>query len=235
MTDFMLITCEHGGNTVPAAYRSLFRGQAALLRTHRGFDRGALLMAGELAAAFRAPLVSATVTRLLVDLNRSVGHPRLHGERVRALPPAAREAILAAHYRPYRSQVEALAARAIARGRRVVHIASHSFTPELDGKLRSADVGLLYDPGRAGEVRLCAHWKAAFARADPQLRVRRNYPYAGKDDGLLPHLRSRFAPAAYVGIEIELNQSFCTGAPRRFAHLRHTVIDTLRAALAAER
>ena len=40
----------------------------------------------------------------------------------------------------------------MARGRRVIHISSHSFTPELDGKVRSADVGLLYHPGRHGEA-----------------------------------------------------------------------------------
>ena len=38
----------------------------------------------------------------------------------------------------------------MSRGRRVIHISSHSFTPELNGKVRRADVGLLYDPGSPG-------------------------------------------------------------------------------------
>ena len=34
----------------------------------------------------------------------------------------------------------------------MIHVSSHSFTPELDGKVRRADVGLLYDPAPRGEV-----------------------------------------------------------------------------------
>ncbi len=90
----------------------------------------------------------------------------------------------------------------------MIHISSHSFTPELNGKVRRADVGLLYDPGRRGEAELCARWKAvARGNRAPELRVRRNYPYAGKGDGLTSHLRRRFPRGAYVGIELEVNQS----------------------------
>ena len=72
-----VITCEHGGNRIPAPYRDLFHTHQALLDSHRGYDPGALIMARALATAFAAPLVTSTVSRLLVDLNRSVGHPRL--------------------------------------------------------------------------------------------------------------------------------------------------------------
>ena len=74
----LVITCEHGGNRIPVPYRDLFRGQQRQLASHRGYDPGALVMGRALAAAFAAPLVVSTVSRLLVDLNRSVGHPRLH-------------------------------------------------------------------------------------------------------------------------------------------------------------
>ena len=109
-------------------------------------------MARELAAAFKAPLVASTITRLVVDLNRSIGHPRLHGEGVRKLPRAERDSILREHYLPYRTEAEGLIHKAIARGRRVVHVSSHSFTPELHGKVRAADVGLLYDPARPDDT-----------------------------------------------------------------------------------
>lgn len=227
------MTCEHGGNRVPPLYRRLFRGLRGPLQTHLGYDSGALLMARELSAAFKAPLVASLVTRLLVDLNRSVGHPRLHGEPVRNLSREERERILVDHYLPYRRQAENLVGKAIARGRRVIHVSSHSFTPALNGKVRAADVGLLYDPTRAGEVRLCARWKAALERAAPQLRVRRNYPYAGNDDGFMPYLRSRYRRAAYTGIEIEINQAIVIGAPRRWIALRAAIIETLRVALAS--
>jgi len=71
--DAFIITCEHGGNRIPASYRQLFRGQRALLDSHRGYDPGALVMATTLAGTFRAPLVASTTSRLLIDLNRSMG------------------------------------------------------------------------------------------------------------------------------------------------------------------
>jgi predicted N-formylglutamate amidohydrolase len=231
--DSFLVTCEHGGNRIPAPYRSLFAGHAALLGTHRGYDPGALIMAKELAKALHAPLVTSTISRLLIDLNRSIGHPQLFSAATRGAPSSLRERIVEQHYLPYRAQVEKLVRRSVSRGRRVVHISSHSFTPELYGKVRRADVGLLYHPGRSGEVRLCERWKATLATMAPGLRVRRNYPYAGKGDGLTSYLRMRFSPAAYVGIELEINQRIVHAAGRRWTALRDVLIESLHAAHAA--
>jgi predicted N-formylglutamate amidohydrolase len=228
-----LVTCEHGGNRIPAPYRSLFYEHLALLATHRGYDPGALVMARTLARAFRAPLVSSTLSRLLVDLNRSIGHPRLFSAATRGTDTSLRAKIVEQYYLPYRTQVEEIVAQSVARGRRVIHISSHSFTPELDGIARHADVGLLYDPGRRGEVALCARWKASLAERAPEVRVRRNYPYAGKGDGLTLHLRRRFSPGAYVGIELEVNQSIVFAAGRHWIALRRALVDSLRAACTA--
>lgn len=208
----------------------MFRGRRALLDSHRGYDPGALVMAKALARAFKAPLVTSTVSRLLVDLNRSIGHPQLFSAATRSIPAELRAKILERHYRPYRAEVERRVRQSVSRGRRVIHISSHSFTPELDGKVRLADVGLLYHPGRHGETELCAHWKDSLAAFAPELRVRRNYPYAGKGDGLTSHLRLRFPPRSYVGIELEINQRTVLAAGRRWTMLRHALIDSLRAA-----
>jgi predicted N-formylglutamate amidohydrolase len=226
----LVITCEHGGNHIPAAYRQLFEGQEATLHSHRGFDAGALKMAETLAEAFGAPLVSATVSRLLVDLNRSTHNPTLHAEVVRRLPATQRQEILARFYQPYRSRAEQAIRQAIADHGAVIHLSSHSFTPELDGRLRKADIGLLYDPRRPGEAALCRHWKAALAVAAPQLTVRRNYPYAGKGDGLTAWLRRCLGPDVYVGVELEINQKHVT-ADGDCPALRHEIVESLREAL----
>jgi predicted N-formylglutamate amidohydrolase len=233
--DAFVVTCEHGGNRVPAAYRAMFDGMEALLATHRGYDPGALLMAQRLATDLEAPLEISTVSRLVVDLNRSPGHPHLFSPATRAAPAEVRREIMARHYLPYRERVERRVGDAIRRGRRAVHISSHSFTPELDGHVRQADIGLLYHPGRAGEVRLCAHWKSALAALAPDLRVRRNYPYAGKGDGLTQHLRRRFPADAYVGIELEVNQRISLEPAARWAGVRTLLSLSLRSALAATR
>lgn len=232
MRAVFLFTCEHGGNRIPARYRALFAGQRALLDSHRGFDPGALVTAKALAKAFDAPLVAATVSRLLVDLNRSLGHRHVFSAMTRAAPTALRARIVDEHYRPHRTEVERLVRGSVARGQRVIHIASHSFTPVLDGMVRTADVGLLYDPRRRPESALCARWKDALAVHAPALRVRRNYPYAGKGDGLTSYLRTRFGPADYVGVELEVNQRIVAAGAPRFPALCRALTETLRFATA---
>lgn len=211
-------------------YERFFRGWRRILNTHRGYDRGALVMARQLAGVLDAPLVWSTVSRLLIDLNRSLDHHHVWSDATRDLPPAMQQRIVRRHYAPYRQRVAAIIQDAITAGRRVLHLSSHSFTPVLNGAVRVADVGLLYDPARSREAAFASRWKSAFAVA-AHLRVRRNYPYAGKNDGLTSSLRRRFPPERYVGIEIELNQAFVDSDPRRWRQLRATVIGTLQAAM----
>jgi len=213
----LLLTCEHAGNRVPARYARFFRGAAAALRTHRGWDIGALALAKHLSRRLDAPLLHTTVTRLLVDLNRSIGNRRtLFSDFVRKLRDDEKRRILERHYLPHRRGVEAAVARPVARGDRVIHVAVHSFTPTLRGVRRNADVGLLYDPARPGELALARRWRAALREVAPELRVRMNYPYRGTSDGIQTELRRRFDARDYVGVEIEVNQEhLAPDAPSR--------------------
>ena len=230
--DTLIISCEHGGYAVPTAYAPLFVGHEALLATHRGWDLGALDLARRMAGVLGAPLFAAETTRLLIDLNRSIGHRQLHSEATRGLPLSARRDIAAAHYRPHRDAVESEVARRIAAGQRVVHIASHSFTPELHGVVRQADVAWLYDPRRAGEQVFASHWLGALRRRRPDLKLRRNYPYEGKGDGLTSLLRKRHAVEAYVGIELEVNQRFVIHGGAAWEALQTDLIGSLADVLA---
>ncbi|PKO61840.1 MAG: N-formylglutamate amidohydrolase, partial [Betaproteobacteria bacterium HGW-Betaproteobacteria-17] len=117
--DRLLITCEHGGNRIPARYRPLFAGFEALLQSHRGYDPGALALARDMAKELAASLFVSTTSRLLIDLNRSISHPRLYSEATRNAPASVRRDIRENHYLPYRSKVEAHIADAIAHGSRV--------------------------------------------------------------------------------------------------------------------
>lgn len=227
----MLVTCEHGGNSIPPEYAALFAGWDAVLATHRGFDAGALEVAADLAKAFNALLISATVSRLLIDLNRSLSNPAVWSDATRNLAAAEKERIVSLYYAPYRRQVEDFIAGQVRNGARVIHVSSHSFTPVLDGKVRTADVGLLYDPARAGEVALACRWKAALHAENPSLRVRRNYPYAGRNDGLTTVLRRKHPPEDYVGIEIELNHALVHATHPAWGDTRAQVRAALKAAL----
>jgi predicted N-formylglutamate amidohydrolase len=109
----------------------------------------------------------------------------------------------------------------------VVHLSVHSFTPELDGEIRDADIGLLYDPCRIWETSFCHAWRSEILRLAPQLRVRMNYPYQGADDGFTTYLRTKFADAQYAGIELEVNQQFPFGAGKAWPELQAMLVESL--------
>jgi predicted N-formylglutamate amidohydrolase len=226
----LLISCEHGGNTVPPPYGPLFAGQRDLLASHRAFDLGALETARVLALATGAPLYATTTTRLLVDCNRSVGNRRLFSPITKPLPRAVRGEILARHHQPHWAAVAAAAAALLGAGKTVLHVASHSFTPRLNGVTRHCDVGFLYDPGRAAEQAFCRTWMRELACLDADLILRRNAPYRGVSDGLATHLRQRFGEA-YLGVELEVNQRFARGSAEALESINDHLAEALTRAL----
>ena len=143
--------------------------------------------------------------------------------------------IAARYYEPYREEVERRVRAGIAAGRSVLHLSSHSFTPALDGVTRDCDVGLLYDPGRRSERSLCEAWGATLAARIAPLRVRRNYPYRGYNDGLTTFLRKRFRADAYLGVEIEVNQKHALRGGRGWQSLRKNIVRSLVDLLEAHR
>jgi predicted N-formylglutamate amidohydrolase len=196
---------------VPAPYRPLFAGAARVLDSHRGLDYGALEVARAFARRLGVRPFTATVTRLVVDLNRSPHHRNLFSEYSRRLTGEQRAAAMAAHYWPYRQAVERAVDGAVAGGDTVLHVSSHSFTPVLRGEVRACDIGFLYDPARSEEVRFIDAWYAAIRSTAPELVLRRNYPYRGTSDALVTHLRRRHGERAYSGVELEVNQKHVGG------------------------
>lgn len=228
---FLLLTCEHGGNAIPRRWARHFRGLSARLATHEGLDIGAAAVARRLASELDAPLLLATTSRLLVDLNRSIGNDALFSSVTKALPLEERRAILEEHYLPHRAAVDQAVALAVQKRLTVVHVGVHSFTPVLRGRVRTADVGLLYDPRRPAERGFAGRWHAALvAKGGEALRVRRNYPYRGAADGLTTALRRRYEPASYVGLELEMNQGLLS-TPAGISKMSRLIGSSLRAVL----
>jgi predicted N-formylglutamate amidohydrolase len=222
------LTCEHATNRVPAGVRAALGLSAARLVGHRAYDLGAAPMARALANELGQPLLLGGICRLVVDLNRSPNNPRVWSDWSRRLPPRTREALLRQHHWPHWNAVETSIGQLLASHGRVVHVGVHSFTPVLDGVRRTMDVGLLYDPARRWERALAGAWKHALGG---ELKVRRNAPYRGVDDGLTRQMRRRFPDTVYAGVELELNQGALVDGrfPRR---LRRLVTDSLRTTLA---
>lgn len=200
-----MLTCEHASNAIPDEYAPLFRKAGDMLGGHCGWDMGAAALARHLADRFQAPLFEGETSRLLIDLNRSLGHPTLFSAHTRPLDSGRRQRLVNDYWRPWRDRVDSCLSGALASNRRVVHVSVHSFTPLLGGQARRADIGLLYDPGRGGELDFARRWQAALRQYG--LNVRRNYPYQGRADGFTTALRRRF-PAGYLGLELETNQAW---------------------------
>ncbi len=196
---------------MPARYAHLFAGAARVLDSHRGLDYGALEVARAFGRRLAVTPFTATTTRLVVDLNRSSYHRNVFSEYTRVLARGERAAAMAAHYWPYRNAVEGAVDHAVAAGRCVLHVSSHSFTPVLHGEVRNCDIGFLYDPARSGEVRFIDAWYEAVRAAAPELVLRRNYPYRGTSDALVTYLRRRHGERSYAGVELEVNQKHVGG------------------------
>lgn len=205
-----LVTCEHGGNMVPEEYRHLFIKRDDLLNSHCGFDGGALEMSKALSSILDAPLVSTTVTRLLVDCNRSLHRRTLFSTITRRLDADEKENILQKYYHPYRQEAMETMRHLVSEHDRVTHISVHSFTPVLNGRVRKTDIGILYHPHRPGENMMGKNLQKEL-RKRTGLRVWRNYPFRGWPDGLVAAFRKIYDDERYAGIELELNRQLYTG------------------------
>jgi predicted N-formylglutamate amidohydrolase len=221
-----VLSCEHAGNRVPERYRGLFETVAAkgALFSHRGWDPGALEVAEVLADRLGAPLVAQTVTRLLVECNRSEDHPALWSEYSRGFPAAERTRILDEIWRSHRQAVRERVEVASVDGT-VVHLGIHSFTPVWRGRARSTDIGILHDPARGTERAFAVSWRRRLAAALRPLGLvtHLNRPYRGWTDGLTTTLRRAFAQERYLGLEVEISQ--------RLMPLRGEILDALEETL----
>lgn len=201
-----IFTCEHGGNNIPDEYKDLFKTHLSLLKTHRGYDIGILEIFKEFTKHFNGKSFYSEISRLLIELNRSLHHQNLFSEITKNLDQSTKQEVLKSYYKPYRTKVENCIADLINRNNKVVHISFHSFTPELNGVIRKADVGLLFDPKSSFEKHFCKNWKAEINRLNNLYKVRFNYPYLGIADGFTSYLRKKYGSQNYCGIELEINQ-----------------------------
>lgn len=177
----LLVICEHASNHLPVPYGTL--GLTPSEReSHIAWDPGALGVARHLARLLDAPLAHATVSRLLIDLNREPGAPdsiAALSERTAVpgnadLPEAERARRVDAIYHPFHGAIDAFLSSRPHATRAVVSV--HSFTPVYRDVARPWHVGLIHDV----DDRLARHVAAGLSR-DPALVVALNVPYTPAD------------------------------------------------------
>lgn len=210
-----MVTCEHASNRVPAELGRLGLS-AKQLSQHIAWDPGAAAIARAIANRIGCPLHLAKWSRLVVDTNRRLGHPKLFaaesfGVRVPGnalLTPEEEARRLRKYYFPYRNAVTADVLELVSEAGGCLHLSVHSFTPVVSGKVRNADVGLLFDPRRPREAAFAARLRLLLEAHG--LHVRMNYPYLGTSDGFVSWFRKHFQPTRYAGLEIETNERLLT-------------------------
>jgi predicted N-formylglutamate amidohydrolase len=204
----LLITCEHAGHEIPENYKYIFKNAEDEIKSHRGWDPGAAIVALATGNNLGVPVYLHTTTRLLVEANRSLKSPHLFSQYGKTLDPSVKAFIIDKYYHPYRNAVTAYILKSIENHFEMAHFSIHSFTPIWEGKKRTTDIGILYDPDRKSEAKIALQIQQKLKTLAPLLTIDMNEPYKGTDDGFTTYLRTQFAIKSYSGIEIEINQRF---------------------------
>ncbi|PZN93885.1 MAG: N-formylglutamate amidohydrolase [Alphaproteobacteria bacterium] len=227
----LLLIADHASNAVPPGVDLGI--DMALLDDHIAVDIGTAALTEALARTLSAPAILATVSRLVIDLNRdphvaglvpiaSDGHVIAGNVTAGA---AERDLRIAAIHAPYHVAV----AEEIGQRRPEMLVSIHSFTPQLataPGLARPWPIGILYN----SDDRAARHGITALAARG--LHVGDNEPYSGRD---LNYTMNRHAEAAglpYLGFEIR-NDGIADAAG--VAHWTSVLADTIHHVLRALR
>jgi predicted N-formylglutamate amidohydrolase len=220
-TNPLLFLCDHAGNALPPGYDALGLAPELFL-THIAYDIGAAEVTRALAAAFGAPALLGTFSRLLIDLNRGPDDPTLvmklsDGSIIpgnRSVDAAELENRIARYHAPYH---QAIAAE-IARLKNPPLISIHSFTPAWKGEPRPWQVGVLWDQ----DQRLAGPLMTRLAQAG--FVVGDNEPYSGALEGDTLNLHGTKNGLPHVLIEIRQDLIGDEAAARAFAQALAPII-----------
>jgi predicted N-formylglutamate amidohydrolase len=103
---FIILTCEHASHRVPSAFKKEFRGQKAILLSHRGWDEGALPVAKTLSRKLSAPLISGHYSRLVIDLNRSSKSKAAFSPYTQNLSAKQKQKVIESIHEPFRNKTQ---------------------------------------------------------------------------------------------------------------------------------
>lgn len=179
---FVLI-CEHASNYIPTSYARLGLTVDDLQR-HIAWDIGALALSEQLSSVLDAPLIAATHSRLLLDLNRDPRAADSIVVRSEDTPIPGNTGISMSEkqrrvdwlYTPFHAAIETLIDARLAAAIPTVVISVHSFTPVYRGCIRPWHAGVISQRDR----RLADSLLKVLQR-NRELVIGDNQPYAPND------------------------------------------------------
>lgn len=205
----VVLVCEHASAHVPRAYAGLGLADADRLR-HIGWDLGAEALARALAERLDAPLLLATYSRLLLDLNRATDahdsivarseHIAVPGNA--ALDDAERARRVGRIHAPFHGALDALLDARVRAGRQPSLVSVHSFTPSYHGVPRPWHAGVI-----SRHDRRIAEAVLAGLGADASLCLGDNLPYGPHEGAFYTmerHAEGRGLPGAVLEVRQDL-------------------------------
>ena len=176
-----VLVCDHASNRIPEPYEDLGLSAIERLR-HIAWDPGALSVARTLVDLLDAPLVHSTVSRLVIDCNRTHDAPDLiptlseHTEIIAnaGIDYGERAHRIAAFHDPFHQAIDVLLARREAEERETILVTIHSFTPIYRDVPRPWPIGLIHGTHEAFTRAVFN----ALVEDEPGLNVGWNEPYA---------------------------------------------------------
>lgn len=223
----ILLVADHASAEVPPGID--LKVPPILMSDHIAVDIGTDPLTRRLSRALAAPAIIATVSRLVVDLNRDPGEmgaipASSDGHMIPGnwnLAQEERDLRLAAIHAPYHDMIS----QQIAAQRPALIVSIHSFTPRLatrPDEQRPWPIGILCNQDdRAARIGLVA-------LAARGLHVGDNQPYSGRD---LNYTMNRHAEAAhipYLGIEVRNDGLLDKAGITRWTHILADCIATVR-------
>ncbi len=203
-----VIVCEHASNAVADRFAGLGLANEAL-ESHIAWDPGALDVARHMAERLDAPLMRATVSRLIIDCNRPLDAPDLivaqsgslavPGNRIGEKERALRIATI---HEPFHAALGRLIENRLAASQPTALVSIHSFTPVLNGLSRPWNVGIIF-----GRDRRLADPLISGLKDDGTLVVGVNEPYSPADRIFYTHERHaepHGLPCAMIEIRSDL-------------------------------
>jgi predicted N-formylglutamate amidohydrolase len=211
-----LVIVDHASNHVPAEINLGI--EPAILETHIGWDIGA----AALAEALTLPGFLATVSRLVIDMNREKDSPCLIPTVSDGVPipgnPGDRADRKEKYWRPYHAKLHDL----IADLQPKLLVSLHSFTPSLSSnpaEQRPWDIGILYNKDdRAARIAMPMLTAAG-------LNVGDQLPYSGKVLNSTMNRHGERTGTPYLGVEVRQDLISNADGVARMARILLPVIE----------
>jgi len=204
----LFISCEHGGNRIPDKYRHLFKDADTILNSYQGYDIGAFELYKTLLHNKEVDFsIHNEISKLLVDCNCDSFRSNLYSSYTKYIYEDDKKHIFNNYYFPYRNTIFKNVNEVISQGERVIHISLNTFSPSEKGKIRDADIGILFNSQHRIEKYIAKYWRDILYEIFPSLSVRFNYPSLGKMEGITAPLRKEYNDM-YMGFELELNNKY---------------------------